>query len=61
MIFQFVSPSGGDATLVLRLTTLITNAWFDATAPYHPTAVGVYTRLGRQDAPKDNKERFQNK
>ena len=50
VIFQTVSPSGGDATLVLRATTLITNSWFDATAPYHPTAVGVYTRLGRRPA-----------
>ncbi|WP_299881370.1 vanadium-dependent haloperoxidase [uncultured Cocleimonas sp.] len=49
-IFQTVSPSGGDATLVLRVTTLVTNSWFDATAPYHPTAVGVYTRLGRRPA-----------
>ncbi len=54
VIFQDISPSGGDATLVLRTTTLITNAWFDATAPYHPTAVGVYTRLPRQAAPTDN-------
>ena len=30
-----------DAPLVLRHTTLITNAWFDAIAPYHPTAVWV--------------------
>lgn len=49
-IFAAVAP--GDATLVLRFTTLITNAWFDATAPYHPTAVGVYSRLGRQ-SPSD--------
>ena len=42
------SPTGGDATLVLRVTTLITNSWYDATAPYHPTAVGVYTHLGRR-------------
>ena len=48
VIFTDVSPSGGDATLVLRMTTIITNAWFDATAPYHPTAVGVYSRLGRR-------------
>lgn len=54
VIFRDVSPTGGDATLVLRLTTLITNSWFDATAPYHPTAVGVYTHLGRQSPPKDN-------
>lgn len=55
VIFTDVSPSGGDATLVLRVTTMVTNAWFDASAPYHPTAVGVYTRLGRQDQPKNNK------
>ena len=47
-IFQSVSPSGGDAPLVLRVTTLITNAWFDAIAPYHPSAVGVYSQLGRR-------------
>lgn len=51
-----VSPGGGDATLVLRTTTMITNAWFDATAPYHSTAVGVYSRLDRQPAPVDNAE-----
>jgi hypothetical protein len=50
IIFADVSPSGGDATLVLRFTTLITNAWFDASAPYHPTAVGIYSRLGRRPA-----------
>lgn len=48
VIFESVAP--GDATLVLRFTTLLTNAWFDATAPYHPTAVGVYSRLGRRPA-----------
>jgi hypothetical protein len=50
IIAQDVSPSGGDATLVLRVTTVITNAWFDAIAPYHESAVGVYSRLGRQPA-----------
>lgn len=45
-----VSPGGNDATLVLRFTTLATNAWFDAIAPYHPTAVGVYSRLDRRPA-----------
>jgi hypothetical protein len=48
VVYQFVSPDAGDATLVLRFTTLITNAWFDAIAPYHPTAVGVYSGLGRR-------------
>jgi hypothetical protein len=48
VIFGNVAP--GDATIVLRFTTMLTNAWFDATAPYHPTAVGVYSRLGRRPA-----------
>lgn len=48
IVYQQVSPSGGDATLVLRITTLVTNAWYDATAPYHATAVGVYSHLGRR-------------
>ena len=39
-----------DAPIILRHTTMITNAWFDAIAPYHPTAVGVYSRLGRRPA-----------
>jgi hypothetical protein len=34
----------------VRITTLVTNAWFDASAPYHPTAVGVYSNLGRRPA-----------
>ena len=50
VIFGSVSPTASDATLVLRITTLITNSWFDAIAPYHPTAVGVYSRLGRRPA-----------
>ena len=45
-----------DATIVLRWTTLITNSWFDAIAPYHPTAIGVYSNLGRQAVPADNTE-----
>jgi hypothetical protein len=47
-LFQTTTPN--DAPIVLRHTTLITNAWFDAIAPYHPTAVGVYSRLGRRPA-----------
>ena len=39
-----------DAPIILRHTTIITTAWFDAIAPYHPTAVGVYSRLGRRPA-----------
>lgn len=53
VLFSRVSPSGGDATLVLRVTTMVTNAWFDATAPWHPTAKGVYSHLDRQGNPGD--------
>jgi hypothetical protein len=42
-LFQTTSPN--DAPIILRHTTLITNAWFDAIAPYHATAKGVYSRL----------------
>jgi hypothetical protein len=38
----------GDASLILRYTAMTTNSWFDAIAPYHPTAVGVYSSLGRR-------------
>ena len=47
-ILGTVSAGANDASLVLRITTIITNAWFDAIAPYHSTAVGVYSRLGRR-------------
>ena len=50
IIFSDVSPSGSDITLVVRITTLVTNAWFDGSAPYHPTAIGVYSHLGRRPA-----------
>jgi hypothetical protein len=49
-IFSKVSPGGGDAPQILRVTTLITNGWFDAITPYHPTAVGVSADLGRRPA-----------
>jgi hypothetical protein len=49
-----------DAPIVLRITTVITNAWFDAIAPYHPTAVGVYSRLGRRPAAESATNRRKN-
>lgn len=48
IMLEHVSATGGDATLILRIATVTNNAWFDATAPYHPTAVGVYSHLGRR-------------
>lgn len=50
----------GDATIVLRVTTLIGHACFDAIAPYHPTAVGVSSRLGRRPASESVTNRNKN-
>ena len=58
VIFASVSP--GDATLVLRTTTLITNAMFDAIAPYNASAVGVYSRLPRRPASEGQTDRNRN-
>jgi uncharacterized protein DUF6851/vanadium-dependent haloperoxidase-like protein len=49
-ILASVSGGAGDASLVLRITTIITHAWFDAIAPYHTSALGVSSRLGRRPA-----------
>jgi len=48
VIFANVTP--GDASIVLRFTTMLTNGWFDAVSPYHPTQIGVYSDLGRRPA-----------
>ncbi|NJP45301.1 DUF6851 domain-containing protein [Actinacidiphila epipremni] len=42
--------AGNDATIIVRVTTLLQHAWFDAIAPYHATAVGVTSKLGRRPA-----------
>jgi hypothetical protein len=55
-----ISPGGNEASIVLRITTLLANAWFDAIAPYHPTAVGVYSRLGRRPASESQTNRNKN-
>ncbi|MFG3257002.1 vanadium-dependent haloperoxidase [Streptomyces sp. NPDC048172] len=54
-----VSPKANDATLVIRIVTLLENGWFDAIAPYHKSAVGVYSDLGRRPAEegKDNRNK----
>jgi hypothetical protein len=44
------SPGDSDAPVIMRITALMNNAWFDAIAPYHPTAVGIYSKLGRRPA-----------
>ncbi|HEV2377047.1 MAG TPA: hypothetical protein VGS19_33405 [Streptosporangiaceae bacterium] len=37
-----------DAAMVMWTSHMIQTSWFDATAPYHPTAVGVYTQIPRR-------------
>lgn len=44
-----ITPAN-DAPIILRHTTLASHAWYDALAPYHPTAVGVSSNLGRRPA-----------
>lgn len=56
---QAISPGGGDATLILRVAAMVEVAWFDANAPYHPTAVGIYSNLGRR--PKSESATNKNK
>ena len=43
-----VSPSLGDATLINRINFVVSLGMVDAAAPYHPTAVGMYTRVPRR-------------
>ena len=48
IIARDVSPTLGDATLINRIRFIVALGMVDAAAPYHLTAVGVYTRLPRQ-------------
>jgi len=43
-----VTPLGDDAPLVADHILTVETAWFDAIAPYHETAVGIYSNLGRR-------------
>jgi hypothetical protein len=52
--------SASDVSLVLRHAVLLNNAWFDATAPYHATAIGVSSRLGRRPADERQTNRQRN-
>ena len=56
VFFSDATVHGGDPSILIRYTTLIVNSWFDAAAPYHPTAVGVYSDLPREApfTPTDN-------
>ena len=45
-LLQTTTPN--DAPYILRIVVVINNAWFDSIAPYHQSAVGVSSRLGRR-------------
>ncbi|WP_234380158.1 DUF6851 domain-containing protein [Streptomyces sp. CMB-StM0423] len=49
-----------DATVLVYLTHLTMTAWFDALAPYHPTAVGRHTRIARRPASESHTNRNKN-
>ena len=48
VLVRDVSFTLGDVTLGNRVTSTLLIALVDATAPYHPTAVGIFTRFERQ-------------
>ena len=48
IIVMDVSPSLGDATLINRINMIVALGMMDAAAPYHETAVGMYTRIPRR-------------
>lgn len=54
------SIHGNDATIVIRLVMLLQTAWYEAIAPYHPTAVGVYFRPPRRPASEGATNRNKN-
>jgi len=47
---QQLSTVAMDGTLILRVSAMMEGSWFDATAPYHRTAVGIHSDLGRRPA-----------
>lgn len=48
VIVADVSPSLGDATLINRINFVVSLGMMDAAAPYHPRAVGMYSRIPRR-------------
>ncbi len=49
-----------DVTVLHRFIHLSTAAWFDAMAPYHPTAVGVFSRIRRRPSSESTTNRNKN-
>ncbi|MCY3864221.1 MAG: vanadium-dependent haloperoxidase [Chloroflexi bacterium] len=48
IIVMDVSPSLGDATLINRINMVVALGMMDAAAPYHESAVGMYSRIPRR-------------
>ncbi|MFG2004291.1 vanadium-dependent haloperoxidase [Spirillospora sp. NPDC048911] len=59
-LFVSTGATGADVPLAVRHAILLNNAWFDSTAPYHPTAVGVASKLGRRPASEGRTNRNRN-
>ncbi|MCT2593270.1 vanadium-dependent haloperoxidase [Streptomyces sp. N2-109] len=57
VVREDISPGAMDATIVLRIVTVLENGWFDAIAPYHKTAKGVHSDLGRRPASESRTEK----
>lgn len=49
-----------DASIYIWITHLFQMSWFDALAPYHPTAVGVHSRIPRRPASESATNRNKN-
>ncbi len=54
IIAMDVSPSLGDATLINRINMIVALGMMDAAAPYHESAVGMYTRIPRRPPSEAN-------
>lgn len=48
VIVKDLSPNASDPSLIFRITTMVSNSWFDAIAPYNETAVGVYSTIANR-------------
>lgn len=55
-----LAPSGGDASIILYTTALVTNGWFDAIAPYRPVVKGVYSNIPKRSASESANNRNKN-
>jgi hypothetical protein len=54
-----ISADGSDVTFIVDHAMLLELAWFDAIAPYHAKAVGIFSNLGRRPS-SENTNRNKN-